>query len=110
MSEGTRTAIVGKFGVTANAIAPGSIETEMTAATAARMGIDFDALKKSAAGQIPVNRIGQPEDAATIASFLAGDGAGFISGQVIYVAGGRRTERAHRGAPATVGRTEGTAE
>jgi 3-oxoacyl-[acyl-carrier protein] reductase len=79
---------LGKFGVTANAIAPGFIETEMTAATAARMGIDFDALKQSAAAQIPVNRVGQPEDVANIASFLAGEGAGFISGQVIYVAGG----------------------
>jgi 3-oxoacyl-[acyl-carrier protein] reductase len=79
---------LGKFGVTANAIAPGFIETEMTAATAARMGIDFDALKQSAAAQIPVNRVGQPEDVASLASFLVGAGAGFISGQVIYVAGG----------------------
>jgi 3-oxoacyl-[acyl-carrier protein] reductase len=79
---------LGKFGVTANAIAPGFIETEMTAATAARMGVDFDVLKQSAAAQIPVNRVGQPEDVANIASFLAGEGAGFISGQVIYVAGG----------------------
>jgi len=79
---------LGKFGVTANAIAPGFIETEMTAATAARMGVDFDALKRSAAAQIPVNRIGQPDDVANLASFLASDGAGFISGQVIYVAGG----------------------
>jgi 3-oxoacyl-[acyl-carrier protein] reductase len=79
---------LGKFGVTANAIAPGFIETEMTAATAARMGVDFDALKQNAAAQIPVNRVGQPADIANLASFLAGDGAGFISGQVIYVAGG----------------------
>jgi 3-oxoacyl-[acyl-carrier protein] reductase len=79
---------LGKFGVTANAIAPGFIETEMTAATAARMGIDFDALKQGAAAQIPVNRVGQPADIANLASFLAGEGAGFISGQVIYVAGG----------------------
>src|ERR1022692_3962675 len=77
---------LGKFGVTANAIAPGFIETEMTAATASRMGVDFDALKQSAAAQIPVNRIGQPEDVANVASFLASEGAGFISGQVIYVA------------------------
>jgi 3-oxoacyl-[acyl-carrier protein] reductase len=79
---------LGKFGVTANAIAPGFIDTEMTATTAARMGIDFDALKQSAAAQIPVNRVGQPEDVANLASFLVGHGAGFISGQVIYVAGG----------------------
>ncbi|TQC45506.1 SDR family oxidoreductase [Rhodococcus sp. WS4] len=79
---------LGKFGVTANAIAPGFIETEMTAATAERMGVGFDDFKKAAASQIPVNRVGQPEDIANTASFLASAGAGFVSGQVIYVAGG----------------------
>ncbi|RZL77359.1 MAG: SDR family oxidoreductase [Rhodococcus sp. (in: high G+C Gram-positive bacteria)] len=79
---------LGKFGVTANAIAPGFIETEMTAATAERMGVGFEDFKKAAASQIPVNRVGQPEDIANTASFLAGEGAGFVSGQVIYVAGG----------------------
>ncbi|MDV7089495.1 SDR family oxidoreductase [Rhodococcus sp. IEGM 248] len=79
---------LGKFGVTANAIAPGFIETEMTAATAERVGIGFEDFKKAAASQIPVNRVGQPEDIANTASFLASEGAGFVSGQVIYVAGG----------------------
>ncbi|MFE3293077.1 3-oxoacyl-ACP reductase FabG [Rhodococcus sp. NPDC059234] len=81
---------LGKFGVTANAIAPGFIETEMTAATAARMGADFEDFKKMAAAEIPVNRVGQPEDIAHTASFLVSDGAGFVSGQVVYVAGGPR--------------------
>ncbi|WAM13849.1 3-oxoacyl-ACP reductase FabG [Rhodococcus sp. JS3073] len=79
---------LGKFGVTANAIAPGFIETEMTAATAERLGVGFEDFKKAAASQIPVNRVGQPEDIANTASFLASEGAGFVSGQVIYVAGG----------------------
>ncbi|TQF73286.1 SDR family oxidoreductase [Rhodococcus spelaei] len=79
---------LGKFGVTANAIAPGFIETEMTAATAARLGVDFEDFKTMAAAEIPVNRVGQPEDIANTASFLASEGAGFVSGQVIYVAGG----------------------
>ncbi|AHK32824.1 3-oxoacyl-[acyl-carrier-protein] reductase [Rhodococcus opacus PD630] len=79
---------LGKFGVTANAIAPGFIETEMTAATAERVGVGFEDFKKAAASQIPVNRVGQPEDIANTASFLASEGAGFVSGQVIYVAGG----------------------
>lgn len=79
---------LGKFGVTANAIAPGFIETEMTAATAARIGMDFEEFKRVSAAQIPVNRTGTPEDIAHTASFLAGEGAGFVSGQVIYVAGG----------------------
>ena len=81
---------LGKFGVTANAIAPGFIETEMTAATAERMGVGFEDFKTAAASQIPVNRVGQPEDIAHTVSFLVSEGAGFISGQVIYVAGGPR--------------------
>ncbi len=79
---------LGKFGVTANAIAPGFIETEMTAATAERLGVGFDDFKQAAAAQIPVNRVGQPEDIANTVSFLVSEGAGFVSGQVIYVAGG----------------------
>ncbi|MEV4207705.1 3-oxoacyl-ACP reductase FabG [Nocardia salmonicida] len=79
---------LGKFGVTANAIAPGFIETEMTAATAARVGVEFEAFKAAAAAQIPVNRVGTPDDIANTASFFASEGAGFVSGQVIYVAGG----------------------
>ena len=79
---------LGKFGVTANAIAPGFIATEMTAATAERVGASFEDYKKVAASQIPVARVGEPEDIAHTASFLASEGAGFVSGQVIYVGGG----------------------
>lgn len=79
---------LGKFGVTANAIAPGFIETEMTAATAERMGVPFEDFKKAAASQIPVARVGKPEDIAATVSFLVSEEAGFVSGQVIYVAGG----------------------
>jgi len=79
---------LGKFGVTANAIAPGFIVTDMTAATAARVGMDFGAFQQAAASRIPVGRVGQPDDIAHAVSFLASEGAGFVSGQVIYVAGG----------------------
>jgi len=79
---------LGKFGVTVNAIAPGFIETDMTAATAERMGVSFDDFKNGAAAAIPVRRVGQPEDIAALTSFLVGDESGFVSGQVIYVAGG----------------------
>ena len=79
---------LGQFGITANAIAPGFIVTDMTAATAARVGVPFEDFQKGAAAQIPVRRVGQPDDVAHVASFLASDGAGFVSGQVIYVAGG----------------------
>ena len=81
---------LGKFGVTANAVAPGTIETDMTAATAARIGVDFNDFKAAAAQQIPVGRVGQPDDIAHTVSFLVSEGAGFVSGQVIYVAGGPR--------------------
>lgn len=79
---------LGRFGVTANAIAPGFIQTDMTAATAERIGVPFDDFIEYAAKEIPVQRVGQPEDIAHTVSFLASEGAGFVSGQVIYVAGG----------------------
>ena len=79
---------LGKFGVTCNAIAPGFIETEMTAATAARVGVSMEDFKNAAASMIPVARVGQPDDIAHTVSFLVSEGAGFVSGQVIYVAGG----------------------
>jgi 3-oxoacyl-[acyl-carrier protein] reductase len=81
---------LGKFGITANAIAPGFIETDMTAATAARVGVDFEEFKKATAATIPVNRTGKPEDIAAAASFFCSEEAGFVSGQVLYVAGGPR--------------------
>jgi 3-oxoacyl-[acyl-carrier protein] reductase len=79
---------LGKFGVTANAIAPGFIETEMTAATAARLGVPFEEFKQAAAAQIPVARTGTPDDIAHAVSFFVSEAAGFVSGQVLYVAGG----------------------
>jgi 3-oxoacyl-[acyl-carrier protein] reductase len=79
---------LGKFGVTANAIAPGFIQTEMTKATAERIGIPFEDFVKGAAAQIPVARVGQPEDIAHLVSFFVSEGAGFVSGQVVYAAGG----------------------
>ena len=81
---------LGKFGVTANAIAPGFIETEMTQATATRQGIDYDDWKIAVARDIPIGRIGQPEDIAAVASFLCREEAGYVSGQVIFVNGGAK--------------------
>ena len=86
----TKTAALelGKFGVTANAIAPGFIATDMTRATADRLGLSFEEFLELNAKEIPVARVGQPEDIAATASFLASEEAGYVSGQVIYVAGG----------------------
>ena len=79
---------LGPFGVTANAVAAGFIATDMTAASAARIGMSFEDFQAAAATQIPVRRVGQVEDVAYVISFLCSEGAGFVSGQVIYVAGG----------------------
>lgn len=79
---------LGRFGVTVNAVAPGFIVTEMTETTAARVGIPFEDLQKAAVSTIPAGRVGTPEDVAGVISFLAGDDAAYVNGQVIYVAGG----------------------
>lgn len=79
---------LGPFGVTANAIAPGFIASEMTAATAERMGIPFDEFMEMAAADTAVRRVGVPDDVAGAVSFLVSADASFISGQTIYVAGG----------------------
>jgi 3-oxoacyl-[acyl-carrier protein] reductase len=81
---------LGKYGVTANAVAPGFVVSDMTAATAERVGMSFEDFQQAAVAQIPVGRAGYPEDVAHTVSFLVSEGAGFVSGQVIYVAGGPR--------------------
>ena len=86
----TRTLAVelGPFGITANAVAPGFIDTEMTRTTARRQGFDPDEVIAQASKTIPVRRVGQPRDIANVICFLCSDEAGFVNGQIIYVAGG----------------------
>lgn len=79
---------LGKYGVTVNAVAPGFIVTAMTQATADRMGVGFDDFVNAVAKQTPVARVGQPEDIANAVAFFADERSGYVSGQVIYVAGG----------------------
>ena len=81
---------LGRFGVTANAIAPGFIVTEMTASTARRVGMEPDDFFALMAKEIPVGRVGEPADIAAAAAFFASEEASFTSGQVLYVAGGPR--------------------
>jgi 3-oxoacyl-[acyl-carrier protein] reductase len=80
---------LGPFGVTANAIAPGFIETAMTKATAERIGTTIEAMREGAESALPVRRGGKPDDIANTVAFLAGEESGYVTGQVIYVDGGR---------------------
>lgn len=77
--------------VTASAVAPGSIVTEMTRGTAERMGQSFEEFSAARVAGIPVGRPGQPEDVADAFSFFCSPRAGFVSGQVLCVAGGPRS-------------------
>ena len=88
----TRTLAIelGPFGITVNAVAPGFIDTEMTRSTARRQGYDPDEIIANASKTIPVRRVGQPRDVANVICFLSSEEAGFVSGQIIYVAGGPR--------------------
>ena len=81
---------LGRYGVTANAIAPGFIVTDMTRSTADRLGVGFEDFIAHNAREIPVQRAGYPDDIAAAASFFCSEEAGFVSGQVLYVAGGPR--------------------
>ncbi len=81
---------LGRYGVTVNAIAPGFIESEMTIGTAARIGISFDDLKSAMVKEIPVGRAGTPDDVSAAVAFFVREDASFVSGQVLYVAGGPR--------------------
>jgi 3-oxoacyl-[acyl-carrier protein] reductase len=79
---------LGPFNINVNAVAPGFVETRMTRATAERLGVDYEAFKIGAASQIPLRRVGQPEDIASVIGFLCSDESGFVSGQTIYARGG----------------------
>ncbi|HVB10661.1 MAG TPA: 3-oxoacyl-ACP reductase FabG [Bacillota bacterium] len=81
---------LGPFNVNVNAVAPGFIETRMTRSTAERMGVDFEKMKEDAAARTPLRRVGQPEDVANVIAFLCSEESSFVTGQVIYVAGGPR--------------------
>ena len=79
---------LGRYNINVNCIAPDFIDTEMTRKAARREGMYLDDLKRFAVAEIPLRRLGTPEDVANVALFLASDEASFVSGQVIYVRGG----------------------
>jgi 3-oxoacyl-[acyl-carrier protein] reductase len=79
---------LGPFNVNVNCVAPGFIATAMTEQTAERMGVPFDKFRESVSEQVPLRRVGEPEDVAGPIAYLCSDDASYISGQVIYVRGG----------------------
>ena len=81
---------LGPFNVNVNCVAPGFIATAMTEQTAERMGVSFEQFAEAIAAQTPLRRVGEPEDVAGTIAFLCSEDAAYVSGQVIYVAGGPR--------------------
>lgn len=81
---------LGPFGINVNAIAPGFIVSDMTAATAERVGMDYEDFKAKAAEVTPVRRVGTAEDIANVVAFLSGESSSFVTGQTLYVDGGRK--------------------
>jgi len=79
---------LGPFGVNVNAVAPGYIATDMTDATARRVGFEPEKFREASAQLTPVRRVGTPQDIAAAVAFLAADESSFISGQTIQVNGG----------------------
>ena len=79
---------LGPYGVNVNAIAPGFIATDMTDATAARVGMSVEDFRAAAADGNPVKRVGTPADIAAVAAFFCSDEASYVTGQVLYVDGG----------------------
>jgi 3-oxoacyl-[acyl-carrier protein] reductase len=78
---------LGRYGITANVVAPGFVVTDMTRAVAERMGMAFDDMVAEMLKTIHVGRPGLPDDIAHAVSYFADPRSSFVTGQVLYVAG-----------------------
>lgn len=79
---------LGPYNVNVNCVAPGFIATAMTQQTADRMGVPFEKFKEAVSEQVPLRRVGEPEDVAGLIAYLCSEDASYVSGQVVYVRGG----------------------
>ncbi len=82
---------LGRHGITSNVVAPGFTVTDMTRGMADRLGVTFEQLQADAVRDIPVGRVGRPDDIANAVAFFADPRAGFVNGQTLFVAGGPST-------------------
>ncbi|MGA7172152.1 MAG: 3-oxoacyl-ACP reductase FabG [Candidatus Dormiibacterota bacterium] len=80
---------LGPFQINVNSVAPGFVDTAMTRAVAERLHVSLEDFWNEAASRIPLGRLGQPEDIAAVIAFLCSEDAAYVSGQVVYVNGGR---------------------
>jgi 3-oxoacyl-[acyl-carrier protein] reductase len=79
---------LGPYNVNVNCIAPGFTVTAMTEQTAERMGVPFEAFREAVAKEVPLRRVGEPEDVAGTIAYLCSEDASYVSGQVMYIRGG----------------------
>ena len=79
---------LGPYNVNVNCVAPGFIATAMTQQTADRIGVPFDDFMAAVSKEVPLRRVGQPEDVAGLIAYLCSEDASYVSGQVVYVRGG----------------------
>jgi len=79
---------LGRYNVNVNCVAPGFIATAMTQQTADRIGVSFDDFMAAVSKEVPLQRVGQPEDVAGLIAYLCSEDASYVSGQVVYVRGG----------------------
>jgi 3-oxoacyl-[acyl-carrier protein] reductase len=78
---------LGRFDITANVVEPGHIDSPMTRALAARLDVDYEEVRQARIAVNFVNRVGVPDDVAALVSFVASEESGYLTGQVLTVAG-----------------------